>query len=92
MATLDISGALQSMINSTTPAAMMERNMATAMFSSRVSDVAKESRKEALATMLEVQKLVASEELTPAQGQWLIECAQEEAENGRQFSRNFFRG
>jgi hypothetical protein len=70
----------------------MERNMATAMFSTRVSDVAKESRKEALSAMLEINKLVAEGEITPEQGQWYVECAQEEAENGRAFSKNFFRG
>jgi hypothetical protein len=90
MATLDISGALQAMINSTTPAAMMEQNMATAMFSNRVSDVAKLARDTAKATMLEAKALEDEGKLTPEQSQWLIECAQEEAENARRFSKRFF--
>lgn len=91
MATLDISGALQSMIDATTPAAMLERNMATAMFSNRVTEVTEKSRNAALDTMRETQKLVKDGEITPEQAQWLVECAQEEAENTRYFSRNFYR-
>lgn len=90
MATLDISGALQAMVNSTTPAAMMERNMATAMFSDRVNDVVEDATTKYLRAAQEVKALVDNGDITPEQGQIYLEAREAQLANAKRFSAQYF--
>lgn len=90
MATLDISGALQAMVNSNTPAAMMERNMATAMFAGQVNAVVVDADAKFLAAAKEVKLLVDNGEITPEQGNLIIEARQAQLENAKRFSARYF--
>jgi hypothetical protein len=90
MATLDISGALQAMVNSNTPAAMMERSMATAMFSDRVNDVVDDAAAKLESTILRVKKLEDEGEISPEQAQLLIELRTSQAENAKRFAARYF--
>ena len=90
MATLDISGALQAMVNSNTPQAMMERNMATAMFAGRVTDVVDQAISKFQQTAVDVVALEADGKLTGEQAQLIIEARQAQLENARRFSAGYF--
>jgi hypothetical protein len=90
MATLDISGALQAMVNSTTPAAMMERNMATAMFANRVNDVVEDANTKYLRAAQEVKALVDNGDITPEQGQVYLEAREAQLANAKRFSALYF--
>jgi hypothetical protein len=90
MATLDISGALQSMVNSTTPAAMMERNMATAMFADRVHAVVEDASAKYLRAATEVKALVDNGDITPEQGQVYLEAREAQLANAKRFSSQYF--
>ena len=90
MATLDISGALQAMVNSNTPAAMMERSMATAMFSDRVNAVVDDAAEKLEATILRVKKLEADGDITPEQAHTLITLRESQAANAEKFAARYF--
>lgn len=90
MATLDISGALQAMVNSNTPQAMMERNMATAMFSDRVHAIADSANEKYLAASLKVKRLVDDGDITPEQGQLYLESVESQLRNTQQFASRYF--
>lgn len=90
MATLDISGALQAMVNSNTPQAMMERNMATAMFSDRVHAIADSANEKYLAAAQKVKQLVDDEDITPAQGQMYLEAVEAQLTNTKLFAARYF--
>ena len=90
MATLDISGALQAMVNSNTPQAMMERNMATAMFSDRVHAIADSANDKYLAAAQKVKRLVDDKEITPEQGQLYLESVESQLRNTQQFAARYF--
>ena len=85
MATLDISGALQSMVNANTPQAMMERHMATAMFSDRVKDVLNDAVKQFEETAVRVRQLETDGVITPEQAQRLIDARQAQLDNAVRF-------
>lgn len=90
MATLDISGALQAMVNSNTPAAMMERNMATAMFSDRVHAIEDASNEKFLNASAKVKRMVDDEEITPEQGQLYLEAVESQMRNAQRFAARYF--
>ena len=90
MATLDISSALQAMVNSTTPAAMMERNMATAMFADRVNGVVNDAASKFLDSAKDVKELVDSQLITPEQGQIIIDARSAQLENAQRFAHQYF--
>jgi hypothetical protein len=90
MATLDISGALQAMVNSNTPQAMMERNMATAMFSDRVHAIQDSSNEKYLAASAKVKAMVDADEITPAQGQRYLESVEAQLANADRFASRYF--
>lgn len=90
MATLDISGALQAMVNSNTPQAMMERNMATAMFSDRVHAIADSANDKYLAAAQKVKRLVDDGDITPEQGQLYLESVESQLRNTQQFASRYF--
>ena len=90
MATLDISGALQAMINSTTPAAMMERNMATAMFADRVHGIQDSASEKYLHAAQKVEDLVSQDEISPEQGQVYLESIEAQLANANNFANRYF--
>lgn len=90
MATLDISGALQAMVNSNTPAAMMERNMATAMFSDRVHSIQDSSNEKYLQAAAKVKRMVDDDEITDAQGQRYLESVEAQLRNADSFAARYF--
>jgi hypothetical protein len=90
MATLDISGALQAMVNASTPAAQMDRNMATALFSDRVHAIQDSSNDKYLAASAKVKAMVDADEITPAQGQRYLESVERQLANADAFASRFF--
>lgn len=90
MATLDISGALQAMVNSNTPAAMMERSMATAMFADKVHAIQDSSNEKYLAASAKVKRMVDAEEITDEQGQRYLESVEAQLRNADSFASRYF--
>jgi hypothetical protein len=90
MATLDISGALQAMVNSNTPQAMMERNMATAMFSDRVHAIADSANEKYLAAAQKVKRLEEVGDITAEQGQMYLEAVEAQLRNTQAFATRYF--
>lgn len=90
MATLDISGALQAMVNSNTPAAMMERNMATAMFADKVHAIQDASNEKYLAASAKVKRMVDADEITDEQGQRYLESVAAQLRNADSFASRYF--
>lgn len=92
MATLDISGALQAMVAGNTPQAMMERNLATAMFSDRVTTVVDDALKKLEDTTIRVRALEQDGKLTPEQAQMIIDAREDQVTHARRFAANYFAG
>ena len=90
MATLDLSGVLQAMVNSTTPDALMQHNMGLAMFSNKVSDVAAKARVAFREEVDACNALVAKNVMTPEQAQLCIASAAAQMASTQQFSANYF--
>jgi len=90
MATLDISGALQAMVNANTPSALMERNMATAMFAGRVTDVVDQAISKFTESAVQAKALEDEDKLTPEQAYLIIEARQAQLENVKRFSAGYF--
>ena len=92
MATLDISGALQAMVAGNTPQAMMERNLATAMFSDRVTTVVDDALKKLEDTTIRVRALEQDGKLTPEQAQMIIDAREDQVTHARRFAASYFAG
>jgi hypothetical protein len=90
VATLDISSALQAMVNSNTPAARMEQNMATAMFSDKVHGIQDSSNEKFLTASARVKAIVDANEITPAQGQRYLESVEAQLANADRFAARYF--
>lgn len=90
MATLDISGALQAMVNGSTPAAMMERNMATALFSDKVHAIQDAASEKYLAASAKVKRMVDDQEITPEQGQLYLDSVEAQLKNANSFAGRYF--
>ena len=78
------------MVNSNTPQAMMERNMATAMFSDRVHAIQDSSNEKYLAASAKVKAMVDNEEITPSQGQRYLESVEAQLANADRFAARYF--
>lgn len=89
MATLDISGVLQSMVDATTPDAVLQRNLALSMFSGRVTDVVERSVANYLETSIESKKRVESGELEADDAEFAKTVLKELVQDARHMSRNY---
>jgi hypothetical protein len=90
MATLDISGALQAMVAATTPQAMMERNMATAMFAGRVTEVMDSAIDKYLETAKQAKELLDMGIITPETHAAILQAREEQLSNAKRFSAGYF--
>lgn len=90
MATLDISGALQAMVNGSTPAAMMERNMATALFSDKVNAIQEAANDRYLQASAKVTRMVEDKEITREQAQLYLDSVEAQLRNANAFAARYF--
>lgn len=92
MATLDISSALNAMVNANTPQAQMERNLGLAMFASRVDDVNTQARKDLAGLAVDLKQLEAEDKIDPEIAQILIDSAKQSLEVTDRFKSRYFNG
>jgi len=91
MATLDFSGVLQAMVNSTTPEAMMNRNLGTAMLAEKPRNVAAAGRESYRSTIAANVEMVAAGSLTLDQAAKLEASAQMEMDCTGAFMVSYFK-
>lgn len=90
MATLDISSALNSMVQANTPQAQMERNLGLAMFASKVSDVADVATEKLLRDAKEIKQLIQNDEIDEEIANLVIDARKSRLETSSRFYSNYF--
>lgn len=90
MATLDISSALNAMVQASTPQAQMERNLALGMFSSKISEVSTQAKKELLEIGKVTKQLLEDDDIDPDIAALLIESCKNSLEIRTRFESSYF--
>jgi len=91
MATMDFSAVLQAMVNSTTPEAMMQRNMGVAMLAEKPRNVAAAGRESYRSTIESNTEAVAANRMTLAQAAKLEANAEIEMDCTSAFMVSYFK-
>ena len=90
MATLDISSALNSMVQASTPQAQMERHLGLAMFSEKVGNVTLQAKQELLQIGKETKRALKNDEIDPDVAALLVESSKDSVIVRNQFEKNYF--
>lgn len=90
MAILDMSSALNAMVEASLPGAQRESALMTALFSDKVNSVVDSAIEKLMDTQTRVQEMVAKGTITPEQGQRIIAARQAQVENAERFAGRYF--